>query len=125
MNKFPITVILVSLCFIFGGCIGIVIGRAATRPLICHIYTCKNGVCGQFKTHCLRVGSDVRYGGEVASETPTEIVYPTATDTPFDPYATATFYYATLTPTKTATPPFITHTPEPYIPPEETREPYP
>jgi hypothetical protein len=117
MNKRENIITLICLCVIFGGCIGIVIGRAATRPLICYTYTCKNGVCGQFKVHCLRVGSDVRYGGIVSpSDTPTEYGFPTATDTPFDPYATST---------RTATPEWITHTPEPYVPPEETGEPYP
>jgi hypothetical protein len=115
MNKFPITVTLVSLCIIFGGCIGIVIGRAATRPLVCQTYSCKNGVCGQFKTHCLRVGSDVQNVYADVTETPisTEYVEPTATLIPWDPFATVT---------RTVTPPFITNTP---YPAPETGVPYP
>jgi hypothetical protein len=92
MNKIPITLTLICLCFIFGGCIGIVIGRATTAPMLCSYWSWDKQVWRYSPCISRPKVRQPRYDTPEPTETP--IVYYTATPTPWQPKP-----YATLTPT--------------------------
>lgn len=89
--------------------IGVCVGEAATRPLICQVWSWEKN---NWRTvHCLKTGSDVRGGGSAELPTATIEYAPTETPVPWEPWST---------PTRTAAPPFITATPVSYPGPETT-----
>lgn len=109
------TIGIVFIIIVLGASIGWCIGTASMRPLICRVYSWQFPEGKTVK--CLKVGSDVRYGG-AEEDTPT-YEYPTYE------YATATYGLyetSTFTPSPSYTPtrlkPWPTNTGTPYPEPE-------
>jgi hypothetical protein len=94
---------------VLGFALGICIGEASTRYMVCQYTTFINGELKTKNTLCLQYPHVKQ--GKVATMAPTEteIIWPTATLDEWQPWGT-------VTPEQTS---------EPYIPPEETQPPYP
>jgi len=88
MNKLETTLLIIITAIIVFGTLGGLVAFGALHPLICKVYTWDHPD-GKV-VRCLKVGSDVRNGGQVEKPTATEYEYPTLTSTEWEPYSTAT-----------------------------------